>query len=105
MDVDAIDLIREDGHHRPRNTFAADFVVEPFALRRGTGFRIGETVDPAIGMQDHGAGHDRAGKAAAADLVNAGHRYEPVAVEAVLNVAAGRNFCHRGGRKLASSSS
>ena len=94
MDIDAIDLVGENRDDRPGDTFAADFIVEPLALRGGAGFRIGQAVDAAVGMKDDGAGHDRAGKAAAADFVNACHRYETVAVQAVLNVAAGRDLMH-----------
>ncbi len=95
MDIDAINLVGKHGHHRPGDTFAADFVVQPFALRGGAGFRVSEAVDAAIGMQDDRAGHDGTGQTAPSDLINAGHRYETVAVEAVLDVAAGRHFCHR----------
>ena len=45
-------------------------------------------------MEDHGAGHDRAGKTTAADFVNAGHRYETVAVEAVFDVATRGDLGH-----------
>ncbi len=69
---------------------------KPLALRGRAGFRVGEAVDAAIGMQDDGAGHDRAGETAPPHLVNARHRYEAVAVEAVLNVATGRNLWHLG---------
>ena len=94
MNVDAIDLVGENGHHRPRDTFAADLVVEPLALGGGAGFRIGKTVDSPIGMQDHGAGHHRAGKTAATNFVNARHRHETVAVESVLDIAACRDLGH-----------
>jgi hypothetical protein len=39
-------------------------------------------------MEDHGAGHDRAGQTAAADFIDSGHRHESVAVEGVLDILA-----------------
>jgi len=96
VDIDAINLIGKHRNHRPRDTFAADFVVQPLALRGGAGFRVGEAVDAAIGMQDDRAGHDGAGETAPPHLINARHRYEAVAVEAVFNIATSGNLWHLG---------
>ena len=94
MDVDAINFLAINGHNRPRDTLTANLVVKAFALERGAGFRIGEAVDPPLGMENHGAGHHRTGKTAAADFVNACHRHETVAVEAVLDIAARGDLGH-----------
>ena len=45
-------------------------------------------------MQDDGAGHDRPGQATASNFVNACHRHETVAVEAVLDIAARGDLGH-----------
>ena len=50
-------------------------------LGSGTGFRIGESVDSPIGMEDNSAGHDRPRQASPPHFVNARDRYESVAVE------------------------
>ena len=94
MDVDSINFFAINGHDRPRDTLTADFVVKPLALKAGAGFGVGKAVDAARRMEDHGAGHDRAGKTPAADFVNAGHRHETVAVEAVFDVATRGDLGH-----------
>ena len=94
MDVDAINLFAIDGHHRPRDTFTANLVVKAFPLKRGAGLGIGQPVDPPLRMKNHGAGHHRTGKTAAADFVNTRHRHETVAVEAVLDIAARGDLGH-----------
>ena len=94
MDVDSINFFAINGHDRPRDALAADFVVKPLALKQRTGFGVGQAVDAAIRMEDHGAGHDRSGQAAASNFVNARHRHETVAVEAVLDIAARGDLGH-----------
>lgn len=94
MDVDAVDLLGINRYDGPRHALSADLVVKAFALRESARLGIGNAVDAAIGMEDDGAGHHGTGKTAAANFVNACHRHETVAVEAVFNIAAGRYFCH-----------
>jgi len=45
-------------------------------------------------MEDYGASHHRTGQAAAADFVDAGHRHESVAVEAILNIPSRADLGH-----------
>ena len=89
MNVNAIDFVGFNRHNRPRDTLTADFVEKTFALKQSAGLGIGETVDAALWMEDHGTRHHRTGQAAAADFVDARHRHESVAVEAVFYVLAG----------------
>ena len=94
MNVDSINFFAINGHDRPRDTLTADFVVKPLALKQGAGLRVGQAVDAAIGMEDHGTGHDRSGQAATSNFVNACHRHETVAVQAVLDIAARGDLGH-----------
>jgi len=94
MDVDSINFFAINGHDGPRDTLTADFVVKPLALKQSARLGVGEAVDAAIGMQDHGARHDRPGQATASNFVNACHRHETVAVEAVLDIAARGDLGH-----------
>ena len=94
MDIDAVDFFGIDGDDRPRGALPADLVVKPLTLGERAGLGIRESVDPALGMEDDGAGHDRAGQAAPADFVNARNRYKPVAVQAVFDVATRGDLRH-----------
>ena len=94
MDINSIDFVGFNGHNRPRNTLTTDFVEQTLALEQGARLGIGEAVDAAVWMKDHGAGHHRTGQAAAADFVDARHRHEPVAVEAVLNIPSRADLGH-----------
>jgi len=70
--------------------------VKAVPLGSGTGFRIGQSVDSSIGMEDDRAGHDRPRQASPPHFVNARDRYEPVAVQAVFDIASCRNLWHLG---------
>jgi len=94
MDVDSINFFAINGNDGPREALTADLVVKPLALKPGAGLGVGEAVDATIGMKDHGARHDRSGQAAASNFVNACHRHETVAVEAVLDIAARGDLGH-----------
>ena len=94
MDVNSIDFVRFNGHNRPRNTLTANLVEKTFALEQGAGLGIGKAVDAALWMKDHGPGHHRTGQAAAADFVDARHRHETVAVEAILNIPSRADLGH-----------
>ena len=68
--------------------------MQALSLLSCAGLGVGKAVDAAIGMENHGAGHHRAGQAAAAYLVNTCDRHEPVAVQAVFNIASCGNLSH-----------
>ena len=94
MDVYAINFVGVHGDDRPGNRFTADFVVKTVPLGRGAGFRVGQAVDSPIGMKDDRAGHHRSGQASPSYFVNARDRYEPVAVQAVFDVASCGDLRH-----------
>jgi len=96
MNVDAIDFVGFNRHDRPRDALSADLVVKALSLLKGAGLGIGQAIDAAIGMEDHGAGHDWTGQATATDFVNACDRHEAVAVQAVLDIASCRDLGHSG---------
>ena len=94
MDVDPIDFVGFHGYDRPRDAFSADLVVQALSLLSGARLGVGKAVDTGIGMENHGAGHHRAGQAPAAHFVNTCDRHEPVAVQAVFDIASGRDLRH-----------
>ena len=60
----------------------------------GTSFESARPADGAIGVEDDRAGHDRAGEAAAADLVDAGHVDEADPPEGLFDQPRGLDPCH-----------
>src|SRR6187200_3324692 len=93
MDVDGVDFRGVGGSHAPGDRRPGDADVQALALERRRGLRVADPRHVAVRAQHDRRGHDRAGQATPADLVDTRDMVEAHAPERVLQRSE-RSYLH-----------